>query len=660
MKTIKHVNGLPGKLRRVLRAVDKPIFPIRTAASLVLVALFLPWTSKADAVVADCTDAALRTAMAGGGTVTFACDGTITLTNTITVASDTVLDGIGRGVTISGGNTVRVFYVESNVSFTVTHLTIANAYAPYGAGIFNDAGTLTLDGTQFLTNKAYGSYDPGPEGGAVYSQAGTVNATNCLFSQNATGPPLSYQGPMSSRGGAIRNATGLVNLQNCIFDKNTVVGGPGSNMFPPCEGMGGAVHNSGTLNVRNCTFLQNQIAGGAGQDAGTLGGQIFYGPAGGAKASGGAIFNAGNLEIDGSVFNGNWSIGGSGGNGTLLNPDTGGSGGLAAGGAVCNAGDLIVELSLFASNSVSGGQGGGGGSGTSGVGEPPYATEGGPGGTGGHGYGGAIYSSSTASVVNCTIVWNTAAGGDGGHGGPGGVWTYPDTAGRGGDGGNGGDAAGGIYSVSAMTNCTVAFNSSLAGSGGTGAGPGTLPGTNGLASGSVHGGILINTLLATNAPTNCSGSITDAGHNLSSDNSCIFTNVGSVNNVDPRLGPLQDNGGPTLTIALLPGSPAIDAGITLAGIATDQRGVVRPSGTAPDIGAYEWTAPLRLSMPEFTEGSCCLRAWGATGGVVRLQRSVDLSNWVDVATNTTDGLGSAILEDPQPSGPLRFYRVVSP
>jgi hypothetical protein len=53
------------------------------------------------------------------------------------------------------------------------------------------------------------------------------------------------------------------------------------------------------------------------------------------------------------------------------------------------------------------------------------------------------------------------------------------------------------------------------------------------------------------------------------------------------LGPLADNGGPTQTHALLPSSPAIDAGDNNGCPPTDQRGVARPSGLACDIGAYE-------------------------------------------------------------------------
>jgi hypothetical protein len=57
--------------------------------------------------------------------------------------------------------------------------------------------------------------------------------------------------------------------------------------------------------------------------------------------------------------------------------------------------------------------------------------------------------------------------------------------------------------------------------------------------------------------------------------------------IDPRLGPLADNGGPTRTHALLLGSPAIDAASTPDCPTTDQRGVLRPQGAACDIGSYE-------------------------------------------------------------------------
>jgi hypothetical protein len=97
-----------------------------------------------------------------------------------------------------------------------------------------------------------------------------------------------------------------------------------------------------------------------------------------------------------------------------------------------------------------------------------------------------------------------------------------------------------------------------------------------------------------------SGGITSLGHNLDSGTDCHFAGPGDVSNANPLLGPLAGNGGPTPTLALGAGSPALDK-VPASGAgcsATDQRGIPRPQGAACDIGAFEQiVAPLNTGPP---------------------------------------------------------------
>lgn len=94
---------------------------------------------------------------------------------------------------------------------------------------------------------------------------------------------------------------------------------------------------------------------------------------------------------------------------------------------------------------------------------------------------------------------------------------------------------------------------------------------------------------------NCVGttSIQSSGHNLESGNTCNFTAASDLLNANPQLGPLQNNGGITVTHALLSGSPAIDHGSNPANLTTDQRGAGfgRVVGVAADTGAFEFAGP---------------------------------------------------------------------
>jgi hypothetical protein len=105
-------------------------------------------------------------------------------------------------------------------------------------------------------------------------------------------------------------------------------------------------------------------------------------------------------------------------------------------------------------------------------------------------------------------------------------------------------------------------------------------------------------------------------------------NLVGVSAASLYLGPLANNGGPTQTMALLPGSPAIDAGVAIAGLTTDQRGLARMVGPAPDIGAFE-LVPSAAPAPQFAPA----------GGIHQGSVTVALSTTPGTTTirYTTDG-----------------------
>lgn len=287
-------------------------------------------------------------------------------------------------------------------------------------------------------------------------------------------------------------------------------------------------------------------------------------------------------------------------------------------------------------------------------------------------WGGAIYNAGTLSINNSTISNNKAK-----------VKTYNyschgDMAPHGGGIYNGGSLSisnSTISNNSTYADCWVfpyssevftlaeAYGGGISSSGSLSVVNTTFSGNSASADrvGSYGGGIfntgsvsLVNTIVA-NSPSggDCNGTITDNGHNLDSDGTCnLNSGKGSKPHTDPKLGPLQDYGGPTWTQALLAGSPAIDAGDNSHCPSTDQRGVPRPidgdeDGQAVcDMGAYEYRQELFL-FPSNQSGS------GALGTTV--DYPVQLYNWTLITDTYSLTLGTHAWKttlSPNPIGPL--------
>jgi len=233
--------------------------------------------------------------------------------------------------------------------------------------------------------------------------------------------------------------------------------------------------------------------------------------------------------------------------------------------------------------------------------------------------GGAIFDSGDLTLINATITGNSSPAGGGGIYTRG-VLTLTNVT----INGNTSATGGGLRfdaGTATLTNVTISGNTT-ANEGGGG----------GICNGGVGGTATLRNTIVANDPSagNCSGPIISSGHNLSSDNTCGFHGTGDLNNTDPLLGPLQDNGGPTFTQALLPGSPAIDAADPTDFPTTDQRGVPRPQGSGPDIGAYEWTPVNPYEGTIGTEITITGSGFGANKGkVVVGGASLKILDWTE-------------------------------
>jgi CSLREA domain-containing protein len=226
---------------------------------------------------------------------------------------------------------------------------------------------------------------------------------------------------------------------------------------------------------------------------------------------------------------------------------------------------------------------------------------------GGHStWGGGIHNSGELRIINNQINNNFASycwdfncyGWGGGIYNQGVLYMYKSTL-----RGNGAfSSGGGIFNTGYLQiiNSTLSENTALGNSGAIRNEGGTLLLINstlfGNNLGSGGSSFLANTIITDSLRVDCYGIPIDGGNNISSDDTCGFDPAnGSMPNTDPLLGPLQDNGGPTLTHALSWDSPAIDAGDNAQCSPTDQRGFYRTDGDGDgtivcDIGSYEFAS----------------------------------------------------------------------
>ena len=256
-------------------------------ALLALLTLALPAPPvQAGGVVSVCDEAHLLSALSGGGTVEFSCSGTIALTSTITISTNTTIDGAGQAVTISGNNSVGVFKVDSGVTLALNELIIANGSATAGGGVFISSGTLMVTNSTFSGNRA------DLNGGAIYGSGGQVAVSDSTFSGNGSG----------YLGGGIYNDGGTLAVSRSSFTGNSAAQ------------HGGGIASTGTASVSDSTFSGNHSdqRGGAivtATGSMTVGNSTFSGnnaPYGGGIAN----TNAGTLTVINSTLSGNSGCGG--------------------------------------------------------------------------------------------------------------------------------------------------------------------------------------------------------------------------------------------------------------------------------------------------------------------------------------------------------------
>jgi hypothetical protein len=493
--------------------------------------------------------------------------GTITLTQgPLTISKDLEIDGPGQDLlTVSGNQQSGVFNISADPSAQTVTL----------------SGLTIADGTGFLMSGQL-------QGGGIYNDHADLTLSNCTVSGNAVGN--------SGNGGGIYNKLG-----NLIVDSSTISGNAGSR--------GGGIYNYfGTVVVSASTVSGNMVGGGiyceyigaltvdsstiANNQSGDWGAGIFsHVPT---TITNSTISGNSTTQLGGGIY-----VGGGGAGQTPVTISNSAITGNTAveDGGLFNIGDtVLLDHTIVSGNNATG----------------SASLSAGPGG---------IQNQGRMTINDCTISNNIGSG----------IWSSWSLVMTGStDSGNVGDFLGGglfvDYGDAEITNSTISDNTAADAGGGIAlwAHVGSLELTSVTLTGNTASGtsgdftgggglffsatdssqyvLLRNTLIAGNSTAtvdpDVEGSVISLGFNLvgqGGDSEGWRANdlVGQANPIDPMLGPLSDNGGPTLTHAVLAGSPAILNGDPALDGTVDQRGTPRfHSGVdAPvDIGAFDATA----------------------------------------------------------------------
>ena len=552
-----------------------------------------------DGSAASCTAAALKTAIEAGGEVSFNCGSapfTITFADTIEVRNSVTING--GGLLTLDGNGKRLF-LHRSFDRTASLLTLKNMVITNGKA--SGADDAANGGAIRSVNNSYN--------GADFPQVLTLENVT-MRDNDVTLTSFSSGNAYDFGGGAIFSIGGKVVVKNSTFRDNDAN-----------NGAGGAIHLlQSSLSIEGSTFSNNTALGKTTADS--LGGAIY--------ADGLSVTDkAARLTITGSTFDNNRAYN---------------SGGAIHFNAYNSENAFTIDQSTFTNNAVVAGDRAQGGA------------------IGGGGTGGAPKITITRSLFSANSAKKSGAPADG----SGGALSFPQPSvlaisnstfvGNRAEGTSFNANGGALYVVNnpqpfQLTNDT--FSSNYAGwTGGAITGDGAV--TNSIFANNTAGGI-------TNFQQHCSNELSDGGNNLQfpgrqtdgnyfNDVTCFKGKSAPEQKSDPafrdpKLQPLADNGGPTKTQAIGPGSPALDGGKTIAAITSDQRGITRPQGAAYDIGAFELVQRLEVSpslvakdAPLFT-----LTVRGAnftSASKISVGGSERSTTFIDAATLTTQLSGA--------------------